>query len=224
MTKRAILLFSKPATPGRVKTRLIGPLSAEEAARLHEAFLLDLHDRFAGGPVELRIFWGLGPDEALPARPGGGRRQEGAELGERLRRAIEASADCEQVAVVGSDHPELSEASVARAFEALDEGADVVFGPALDGGYYLVGLRPRALRRELFEGIPWSTEKVLAASIARAGSLGLDVALLEPGCDVDRPEDLAPLAARLRREPDLAPRTLAALARLEPSAFGGRQG
>jgi len=219
--KRAILLFSKPAIPGRVKTRLIGPLSADEAASLHEAFLLDLCDRFAGGPAELRIFWAVADDEALPAQPEGGRRQLGTDLGERLRRAIAESSDCDQVAVVGSDHPELSEASVERAFEALERGADVVFGPAVDGGYYLVALRPRALRDELFEGIPWSTDGVLAASLDRATELGLEVALLESGRDVDRPEDLAPLAARLRREPELAPRTLAALARLGRVALGG---
>lgn len=224
MTERAILLFTKPAIPGRVKTRLIGALSAETAARLHEAFLLDLVGRFSGGPADLRIYWALADDEPIPDGPRGGRRQAGEGLGERLAGAITESDDVDQVAVVGSDHPELTVERVDEAFAALEAGADVVFGPAVDGGYYLVALRPRDLRAELFARIPWSTERVLETSLSRARELGLRVALLEPGRDVDRPEDLPGLAARLRREPDLAPRTLAALGRIGPVALEGRQG
>lgn len=223
MTERAILLFTKPARAGRVKTRLIGALTAEEAARLHEAFLLDLVDRFSTGPADLRIYWALADDEPIPESPPGGRRQGGAGLGERLAGAIAASVDVDRVAVVGSDHPELTVERIEEAFAALEAGADVVFGPAVDGGYYLVALRPRELRAELFARIPWSTGRVLETSLARAQELGLRVALLEPGRDVDRPEDLPGLAARLRREPDLAPRTLAALGRIGPVALEGRQ-
>lgn len=224
MTELAILLFTKPAVPGRVKTRLIGALTAEQAAGLHEAFLLDLVGRFSGGPAELRIYWALADGEAIPDGPPGGRRQRGEGLGERLAGAIAASVDVEKVALVGSDHPELSVARIEEAFAALEAGADVVFGPALDGGYYLVALRPRELRAELFARIPWSTERVLETSLARARELGLRVALLEPGRDVDRPEDLPGLAARLCREPELAPRTLAALRRIGPVALEGREG
>jgi len=224
VTKRAILLFTKPPVPGRVKTRLIGALTAEEAALLHEAFLGDLVARFADGPEELRVFWALEAGESPPELPQGGRRQRGEGLGERLVRAIAGSDDVDQVAVVGSDHPELSRDSVGQAFAALERGADVVFGPALDGGYYLIALRPRALRPELFAGIPWSTERVLEVSLDRARELGLEVATLAPGSDVDRPEDLPGLEARLRRQPELAPRTLAALERIAQAALQGRQG
>lgn len=214
MASRSLLLFTKPAMPGRVKTRLVGALSAVEAARLHRAFLDDLLERFGDGPADLRVFWSLESGEAVPSEPASGHRQEGADLGERMARAIAACADATSVVVIGSDHPDLAAERVAQAFEELDRGADVVFGPATDGGYYLVAVRPSRLRPEIFLGIPWSTERVLAASLARCRELGLVVATLEPGDDVDRPEDLPRLAERLARAPGLAPRTWAELERL----------
>ncbi len=214
VTARALLLFTKPAVPGRVKTRLIGPLSAAQAARLHRAFLDDLIDRFRRGPADLRVFWSLEPGEPVPREPAFGHRQVGDDLGDRLIHAIASAADAESVAVIGSDHPDLRAERVARAFEELDRGADVVFGPATDGGYYLVAVRPAELRAEMFRGIPWSTDAVLAVSVAHCEELGLAVAELEPGDDVDRPEDLTRLVERLAREPTLAPRTWTELERL----------
>src|SRR6476469_3519849 len=81
---RALLLFTKPAREGRVKTRLIGDLTAAEAAALHGAFLADLLDRLLDGDFELRIAWALEPGEEIPAGPWPGLRQEGSDLGERL--------------------------------------------------------------------------------------------------------------------------------------------
>ena len=211
-TERCLLLFTKPARPGRVKTRLIGELSAERAAALHAAFLGDLSERLDGGSFHLRVAWALDAGEALPSDlPAGDlvagdaehTRQADGDLGARLAAGLSAAAhDFRAVAAVGSDHPELELATVEQAFADLEAGADAVFGPAEDGGYYLIGLKPAVLRRrearrELFEDIPWSTGEVLSTSLERCRRLGLTVALLPLGHDVDVVADLRRLATRL---------------------------
>lgn len=194
----ALLLFTKPARPGRVKTRLVGELTPEQAAALHAAFRDDLCERLAHGAFHLEIAWALDDGEELPRGSAPGLRQSGDDLGERLYHALATAARrFDAVAAVGSDHPELEARTVEDAFARLASGADVVLGPVADGGYYLIALGRDAVRRELFAGIAWSTETVLADTLARARSLGLATELLPPGHDVDRPEDLRALAERL---------------------------
>lgn len=220
MSARRLLLFTKPAREGRVKTRLIGDLTPAQAAALHTAFLDDLLDRLREGlreeDIELRLAWALEPGEAVPSGPLPGVRQEGSDLGERLYRALSgAAAEGGAVMALGSDHPTLPLTLVHRAFERVEAGADVVLGPAEDGGYYLIALRPEAVAPRLFEGIAWSTPQVLAATLDRCRELGLRVELLPAASDVDTPEDLRRLAARMAAEGDLGcPRTYALLASL----------
>jgi uncharacterized protein len=194
--RRRLLLFTKPAREGRVKTRLIGDLTAAEAAALHAAFLEDLVDRLREGDFELQLAWALDAQDEMPAGPVPGVRQQGEDLGERLYRALsEASRDGSIVMALGSDHPTLPLALIHEAFERLEKGAEVVLGPAEDGGYYLIALRPDAVEPGLFRDIPWSTDRVLSETLARCQ--GLAVELLPPASDVDTPEDLRRLAARL---------------------------
>lgn len=210
-----LLVFSKPARPGWVKTRLVGDLTAAEAARLHAAFLGDLVHRLTGGPFELAVAWApaeekagqAGEPPALPLDlPPGlpAHRQRGDGLGERLYRALAdgAAAGHRAVAAVGSDHPTLTRQRVEEAFALLDSGeAEAVFGPAADGGYYLVALTAAAVRRRLFEDVPWSTGGVLAATLERCRELGLVHRLLPEGRDVDTPDDLRRLAEALAEGP-----------------------
>jgi rSAM/selenodomain-associated transferase 1 len=201
---RRLLLFTKPAREGRVKTRLIGDLTAAEAAELHAAFLADLLDRLRDGDFELRLAWALDPGEEIPAGPVPGVRQEGSDLGERLYRALSAPG-ARTVMALGSDHPTLPLSLIHRAFETLEApeaGAGVVLGPAEDGGYYLIALRAGAVQRRLFEGIAWSTDRVLPATLERCRELGLAVELLPEASDVDTPEDLRRLAERLAADID----------------------
>lgn len=217
---RRLLLFTKPAREGRVKTRLIGDLTAAQAAALHAAFLADLLDRLRAGEFELRLAWALEPGEEIPAGPFPGvrgLRQEGEGLGERLYRALAAAAADAEAGVVmalGSDHPTLPLALVHRAFERVEAGADVVLGPAEDGGYYLIALRAGAVAPRLFEKIAWSTDRVLAATLERCRELGLAVELLPEAADVDTPEDLRRLAGSLEQGDLGCPRTRALLATL----------
>jgi len=226
---RRLLLFTKPARQGRVKTRLIGDLTAGQAAELHAAFLADLLGRLTAGSFEVDLAWAVEAGEAVPEDfwPGvGSLRQEGADLGERLHGALAAAARrSAAVAALGSDHPTVEVAIVERAFAAVEGGADVALGPAEDGGYYLIALAGGAVRQRIFEEVPWSTSGVLAATLERCGELGLAVELLPVAADVDTPADLARLAARLAPAGPAAascPRTRALLAawRRLPAAPG----
>jgi rSAM/selenodomain-associated transferase 1 len=195
---RQLLLFTKPAREGRVKTRLIGDLTAAEAAALHAAFLDDLVERLRGGDFELRLAWALDPGDDMPTGTVPGMRQEGHDLGERLYRALSGAArESDTVMALGSDHPTLPLETIHQAFEAVERGAPVVIGPAEDGGYYLIALRSGAVFRRLFQDIDWSTDRVLPQTLERCRELDLTVELLPLDTDVDTPDDLRRLASRM---------------------------
>jgi len=213
-----LLLFTKPARPGRVKTRLVGAslpggadgtVTAARAAALHAAFLDDLAARLGRGvergAFRLRLAWALDAAEPLPTLPEGlagiggvdAVRQAGDDLGARLHRALAGAArDHRSVAAVGSDHPTLPLARVEEAFAAAARGR-VALGPADDGGYYLIALPAGAVSLGLFAGVAWSTGAVLEQALARCRAAGLEVELLPPGLDVDEGPDLERLAALL---------------------------
>lgn len=218
---RLLLLYTKPAVPGRVKTRLAGELGEEAAAELHAAFVRDvvasLRGRHRGcePSFSLRVLWALGDGEEPPVsllsaedRDVDWRRQEGADLGERLFRGLEdAAEDAPYVAAVGSDHPEIDPIQVDDAFRRLEAGADVALGPVPDGGYYLIGLRRAAVRRRLFDDVAWSTDQVLDTTVERCRELALHVSVLPPGRDVDVPADLEDLVYRLGSRAGRCPAT-----------------
>jgi rSAM/selenodomain-associated transferase 1 len=203
---RLIVMARHPA-PGRVKTRLAATLGAERTCALYRAFVLDLAGRLDALPYD--VTWAYWPSTAPFATllPGAHcRPQRGGDLGERMANAV---AECGGPAVViGADAPHVPAARLEEAVEALAGAADLVLGPADDGGYYLIGLR--APTPALFAGVAWGTPRVLAETLARAG--GLRTRLLEPCFDVDTPADLARLSGLLARGDVALPRTAALLA------------
>jgi glycosyltransferase A (GT-A) superfamily protein (DUF2064 family) len=221
--------------PGRVKTRLIGAevggrrLDAADACHLHAALLGDVAERLAAGAgrhFHLRVAWDLAPGEGMPPLPAelaelaGGDgvdavRQRGDDLGQRMYAALEEAAGRSGVVgVVGSDHPTLDPAAVVAAFTALgDGGADVALGPSEDGGYHFLAVRRERLSPRLFDGVEWSSDRVLAQTRARCRRLALRVTDLPTIRDVDRGEDVGALALALAAAPfDLCPRTRRLLA------------
>lgn len=207
--------MAKHPAVGRVKTRLAAAFGAAAACTLYRAFVEDLAARLARLPYP--VTWAYWPPDApfaalLPAarcRP-----QEGADLGARMAHALTATfaAGPGPVLVIGADVPHVPDAALGEADEALGQGVDCVLGPALDGGYYLIGVR--AAQPALFTGIAWGGPTVLAETRARAAGMGLRTHLLPPTFDVDEPADVERLAALLAREPLALPRTRAVLARL----------
>jgi rSAM/selenodomain-associated transferase 1 len=215
----ALAVMAKAPAPGAVKTRLCPPLTAPQAAALARCFLQDRVEQ-VGRVAGARPLVAFAPPDAEAAvaalLPPGVRLvpQAGADLGARMDRLLSgllAEGHAGAVAL-GTDTPTLPTAFVEAACAALRaRAADLVLGPAEDGGYYLVGVAAPA--PALFAAMPWGTSAVLAETLARAGRLGLRLHLLPPWFDVDRGEDLARLRAE-RRGPGPAhrpPRTLAFL-------------
>jgi rSAM/selenodomain-associated transferase 1 len=202
-----LIIFAKEPRPGQVKTRLSPPLSPEAAARLYHSFLLDILDEMARVP-EVGLAVAFSPETARGffrrlAPPGTNLfPQEGADLGERMARAFARSfaAGFGPVILRGSDVPDLPAAVVSEATAVLAAGqAQVVLGPATDGGYHLVGLSEP--QPALFRGPVWSSSTVLADTLRLARQLGLRVHLLPPWPDIDTYGDLRTFLHRTRPAP-----------------------
>jgi rSAM/selenodomain-associated transferase 2/rSAM/selenodomain-associated transferase 1 len=205
-----LILFTRYPEPGRTKTRLIPALGAEGAAalqrRMSEAIVSHMARFAAQSPVHLEIRYADGTQQAVEAWLSSDipcLDQGEGDLGARLHRAFtQAFAQgAKKVVVIGADCPGLTPPLFARAFAALDN-QDLVLGPAVDGGYYLVGLNRPA--PALFSEIPWGSGEVLAATLKQAQSLNLSLHLLEPLADVDRPEDLFNCPAALPGSYDIS--------------------
>jgi rSAM/selenodomain-associated transferase 1 len=194
-------LFAKWPQSGQVKTRLAAATSPAWAADVAHAFLRDALRRLgaiacrrllAFAPLDLAEQFRALADPTFELRP-----QATGDLGQRLAAFFsEALADgAERVVVVGTDSPTLPVALVSAALQQLHD-ADVVLGPATDGGYYLLGCARRL--PPLFEGIAWSTPEVTTATVARVRSAGLRLALLPPWYDVDTLDDWRMLCGHLQ--------------------------
>ena len=201
---RRIAVFARPPVAGRVKTRLAPALTESLACSLYRACLADALDAARRARAEeRRIYWADPPSPATEGvdRAGfDGRVQRGDDLGARLDAAFAELlvAPEDRALVLGADCPALDGERIDRALDAL-ERADAAFGPARDGGYYLVALRGRP--RDLFAGVAWSTARVLDQTLSRARATGLRVELLDPLDDLDTPEDLVRLIARCAAPP-----------------------
>ncbi len=195
-TKNAVIIFTKFPAPGLVKTRLIPALGAQGAAdcqrRMSEQIVrqarelqryrtTDLQIHYQGGKTKMMAAW-LGDD--LDYYP-----QRGDNIGCRMAAAFQQAfaAGNQRIILAGSDCPALTAAILHSALNKLKQ-LDLVLGPAMDGGYYLIGLnRPCPA---LFTELSWGTSKVLAETLKKAGEQGLSVNLVDTLYDIDRPEDL----------------------------------
>ncbi len=222
MPDTALVIIARYPEPGKTKTRLARSIGDDEAVRLYRAFLTDLAHRFAGQVCDLH--WAYTPAEVdyqtfvatiapslvqhMSCFP-----QEGTELGTRLHHIFKWSyaRQFRYTIVIGSDSPHISLDIVAHARTALDD-ADVVLGPADDGGYYLIAMHNPY---DVFSGIPMSTSVVMQMTIKLAERQGLKVHLLKPLFDVDELPDLLRLGRLLRADASLAPATASHLATMK---------
>ncbi len=212
----ALVILAKAPLPGEVKTRLFPHLTPEEAAQLHRVFVLDTLMRLK--PLrDIRQYIACYPSSTDPFFKQLGHDyqielidQQGDHLGERMSGVVKTlmARGCQRVVLMGTDSPTLPVAYVEMAFEALQK-CPVVLGPSQDGGYYLIGLS-RCIP-ELFEGIPWSTEKVFDLTLRKIHNLGHECEILPSWFDVDDIKGFKALKDQLAGKPDLAPHTQALL-------------
>ncbi len=187
----ALIVFAKSPRSGNVKTRLEGHLPEEERISLYTSLLESTVEKLRAIP-DADTFISYSPPEESGYFSKFGLAtfaQSEGDLGERMHKAMEGlfADGYARVVLVGVDIPGLSASIIRKAFELLS-GVDVVFGPARDGGYYLVGLR--APKGEIFSNIEWSTDTTLRQSIRKAEAAGLSVAFVDTLSDIDRPDDL----------------------------------
>ena len=199
----ALVIFAKAPVPGQVKTRLCPPLTPDEAATLHGSFVLDTLERTKAAVGKLK----LDMDRYLACAPSSGHvffkimeerqgvkliDQVGDDLGARMHHVVETmfSRGYRRTIIIGTDVPTVPLDHFKQALTSLEDH-DLVLGPALDGGYYLIGINQSV--PELFSDIPWSTDQVLRLTQEKAAVLGLKTALLERWRDVDTLDDLEAL-------------------------------
>lgn len=212
----ALIVVAKQPTAGQTKTRLVPPLTHDQAAALYEGFLRDTLDLMRGVPdvrraiaylpTEARDYFAqLAPDFDLLL-------QNGTDLGARLDQALTQylTQGYERAVIMNSDGPTLPIDHLVQAFAALDDRTDVVLGPSDDGGYYLIGVNrpvPRLLRE-----VRMSTAHVLADTLQLAREDNLRVALLPRWYDVDDQPSLERLIAEVQAaEAAVAPHTRSVL-------------
>jgi rSAM/selenodomain-associated transferase 1 len=226
MPKTALAILARTPEEGKVKTRLAATIGTAETLRLYKAFLCDLACRFTGNQEEAyTVHWAYTPTEAdfvailtdlaPTATPVHCFPQCGQDLASRLHHVFHTTTTFgfEQTIVIGSDTPQLGHEIITQTCQALEQ-ADVVLGPAEDGGYYLIAMRKPY---DLFSQIPMSTAQVLQMTIERAYRLGLSIHLLEPLFDIDEFPELLRLKALLEVQPELAPASAAAVCSLPGS-------
>jgi len=198
--------MAKASVVGTVKTRLVPPLTYEEAAELNTCCLMDVAANIAAAARKVPIqgfaayhplgtepfFDELMPDgfKLLPPRE--------PTIGRSLFHAARdlLAAGYSSVCLVNADSPTLPTEILVGAVRRLREPGDrVVLGPATDGGYYLIGLKQ--FHQRLFEEIDWSTERVFRQTLVRAREIGVSVVATREWYDVDDGTTLAVLAREI---------------------------
>ena len=192
---RCLLFFIKNPEKGKVKTRLASVIGDEMAVRLYRRFLFEMLSTLNRGTFLFYLCFYPGDslndlkdwlgDHYLYAP------QRGENLGERMKNGFtEAfSMNFKRVVLIGSDIPDLPLEFIEEAFTAL-RNHDTVIGPAVDGGYYLIGFRCDAFSPKVFEGIPWSTKTVFENTMKVLEKERLTVHTLQLLRDIDTIEDL----------------------------------
>ena len=196
------MIFTKAPVQGKVKSRLMPQLTPRQCAELQDAFIKDTIVKFSGanffgsgfsGREDVDVVICYAPDEASSYFTRFGMElfpQGSGDLGERMYRCLKRviSMGAPKVVLIGSDIPHLDPVELDHALAALDS-ADMVFGPAEDGGYYLVGLKG-SVNRAVFMDIPWSSATTLEVTETKARAIGIKTARLKSYFDVDTFNDL----------------------------------
>lgn len=187
--KRLLIVFVKNAVLGTAKTRLAKTIGNEKAFEVYKQ-LMQLTEKATSTVTNCTIHVYFS-SEKDPTRWSSFEQfvQQGSDLGERMSDAFRRGFELgfEQIVGVGSDLPDITSAIIEKGLDELNSN-DAVFGPAEDGGYYLIGMR--SMFECIFEDKPWSTEDLLEITKAELISKGYSVGLIDTLNDIDTEEDL----------------------------------
>ncbi|MDA1197007.1 MAG: TIGR04282 family arsenosugar biosynthesis glycosyltransferase [Nanoarchaeota archaeon] len=184
----AVCMLAKYPSLGKVKTRLAATIGKQKALQVYRRCLEMLILEQGGSD----FFLGYSPTdqkkEFMQSYPGLQYvAQVSGSLGDRMQALVSTLLNTHRkVVLMGADMPTLTRKRVARAFSLLDT-VDIVLGPCVDGGYYLIGMKHE---HDVFSGIPWSSDLTLKATLKKIKGLGLSYRLLQTEQDIDTVEDL----------------------------------
>ncbi len=214
--REALVLMARAPVEGQVKTRLVGPFTPPEVLELYLNFLRDtfaMMEEVQSERDDLALVLCYTPEEAVEAFEEVEREgclmmaQRGADLGERISNCLKDLFDngYDRVVVIGADTPALPSEYIVDAFDDLEGRDSIVIGPALDQGYYLIGMCQYL--PILFRDITWGTASVLPLTRERIAAAGLELTELPEFVDVDTIEDLDLLEQVFAEDQSLAPKT-----------------
>lgn len=188
MSKNLLIVFVKNIKLGQVKTRLAKSIGNEAAFEIYKILVekteqatrdLNVNKHIYYSDVVIETKW---PNDFKTI-------QEGHDLGERMKNAFKDGFNkgYEKIILIGSDLPDITSEIIINAFESLNN-KEVVFGPAMDGGYYLIGMK--RLHEFVFDNKPWSTAVLLKDTLKELKTNTISVGLMETLNDIDTFEDL----------------------------------
>ena len=199
---RCLLFFIKSPEKGKVKSRLASVIGDKPAANLYRDFITQMLSTLKRGDFPFYIcFYPKNALKGLREWLGGQYQyipQKGKDLGERMRNGFIGAFEIgfRRVVLIGSDIPDLPLEFVEEAFTSLKK-KDAVIGPALDGGYYLIGFKDKTFSPQVFEGMAWGTETVFGETMNILKKLMQNVHTLPYRRDIDTIEDLRKLDLNL---------------------------
>ncbi|GAA4399470.1 TIGR04282 family arsenosugar biosynthesis glycosyltransferase [Nibrella viscosa] len=184
MAVEELIIFVKNPIPGTVKTRIARTVGNDKAAEVYRHLLAYTQSLTRTLPWHRVVYYSdfINPNDGWNSYEK--RLQQGTNLGERMKNAFRErfKAGARRVVIIGSDCLDLRAEHLKQAFRNLDS-AEVVIGPASDGGYYLLGMKQ--LHPFLFENKPWSQPDLLNLTLTEIQQKGVSYALLEELTDID---------------------------------------
>ncbi len=204
-----IIVFAKAPIPGHVKTRLSKDMDASLVALLYQNFFRDIIDKISDMGHQVKIFYDPPGSESLMREWLGDCHefvlQTGFDLGQKMANAFEYvfRNGTRQAVLLGTDFPDLPKEIISDAIQIL-KSKDAVIGPAIDGGYYLIGFTSATYLQTIFTNIAWGTSAVFQKTMDSFLSSGFAVHQLPEWRDVDVYDDLKDLIQCLKNHPDKA--------------------